>query len=594
MQYKKLCEVYEELEKDSSRLKKTEIVSEFLKNLKKDIIRNDKNLEIIYLLQGRTWPDYIEKEFGISTQLTIKAIAKASGTNEKELIHKFKKIGDLGKVAEEVFKHKKQSTLYSQVLTTDKVIENLKKLPELQGKGSVDKKMSIIAELLSSSSSIEAKYITRTLLNDLRIGLGSGTIRDSITWACFDKEDKTNFEIVQEAYDRSTDFALVFEKACKGKKSLETIELTPGKPIKVMLALKAENIADGFERVGKPCALEFKYDGFRMLINKDEKGKVRIFTRRLDEVTLQFPEVVEYVKKNIKAKSFILDSEAVGFNAKTKKYLPFQNISQRIRRKYDIKKLEKEMPVEINAFDILYLNGKSLINEPFEKRTKLLRNLIKKEKWKFITSEQLITDNEKQAEAFYKRAIDAEEEGIMFKSLSSPYKPGARVGHMLKLKPSEKELDLVIVGAEYGEGKRAGWLSSFDVACLDEDNECFVEIGKVGTGIKEKEQKEQVKTENKSSNEDIRDHITFEELTKLLKPLITKEEGKHIKVKPKIVITVVYQNIQKSPTYESGFALRFPRFTRLRDEKDKPLKEIATLKEVKTDFDRLNEWRRAA
>jgi len=476
------------------------------------------------------------------------------------------------------------------------VIENLKNLPELQGKGSVDKKMGAIAELLSSATSIEAKYIVRTLLNDLRIGLGSGTLRDSIVWACFDKDIKENFEIVQEAYDRSTDFSLVFEKACKGDKSIRSIELTPGKPIKVMLALKAENIHDGFERVGKPCALEFKYDGFRMLINKTEEGKIKIFTRRLDEVTTQFPEVVEYVKKNIKAKSFILDSEAVGYNAKNKKYLPFQNISQRIRRKYDIEKLEKEMPVEINAFDILYLNGKSLIDEPFEKRTKILRELIKKEKWRFITSEQLITSDEKEAEKFYKKAIDMEEEGIMFKSLSSPYKPGARVGHMLKLKPSEKEMDLVIVGAEYGEGKRAGWLSSFDVACWDEDTDKFVEIGKVGTGIKEKQAKEKNEKENheKKEDENERESITFEELTKLLKPLITKEEGKHIRIKPKIVITVVYQNIQKSPTYESGFALRFPRFTRLRDEKDKPLKEISTLKEVRTDFDRLNEWRRAA
>ena len=576
MHYSKLCETYEQLEKNPSRLTKTEILSEFLK-----ILKHEKNNEIIYLLQGRTWPDYIEKEFGISHQLTIKALDKASGVSSKEIITKFKKTGDLGLVSEEIFKKKRQSTLFTHKLTTEKVIENLKKLPELQGKGAVDKKMGLISELLTSASPLEAKYIVRTLLNDLRIGLGAGTLRDSIVWTFFDKEDKEAFTLVQEAYDRSTDFMLVFEKALKGKKELAHVELTPGKPLKVMLAMKADNIADGFERAkdeeGK-VALEFKYDGFRMLINKDENGKIKIFTRRLDEVTTQFPEVAEYVKKNIKAKTFIIDSEAVGYDKKTKKYTSFQHISQRIKRKYDIEKMSEELPIELNVFDILYLNGKALIDEPFRKRTEILRDLINKEKWKIISAEQLITDSEKEAEKFYKRALESGEEGVMFKNLNSPYKPGARVGHMLKLKPSEKELDLVITGAESGEGKRAGWFSSFDIACLNDETGEYLEIGKVSTGLKEKSE----------------EGTSYEELTKLIKPLIIKEEGKHVRIKPKIVITVVFQEIQKSPTYQSGFALRFPRFIKLRDEEDKPLKEISTLADLKRDFDRLNEWRRAA
>jgi DNA ligase-1 len=583
MLYSKLCEIYEKLQADNSRLAKTEILSEFLKLLKHE--KDKKELEIIYLLQGRVWPDYTEKEFGISNQLTIKALEKASGVSGKEIIAKFKKTGDLGEVALEIFKKKKQSTLFtSHKLTTEKVLENLKKLPELVGKGTVDKKLSLISELLTSANPIEAKYIVRTLLNDLRIGLGSGTLRDAIVWSCFDKEDKEAYVFVQEAYDKATDFALVFEKALKGKKHLQDLELTPGKPIKVMLALKAENMTDGFERCkdsqGK-IALEFKYDGFRILVNKDERGNVRLFTRRLDEVTNQFPEVIEYAKKYIHAKTFILDTEAVGYDKKTGKYTSFQSISQRIKRKYDIEKLQRELPVEINVFDILYLNGKSLINEPFRKRTEILRDIVKKEKFKIVPAEQIITSDEKSAQKFYEKALEMGEEGIMIKNLNSPYKPGARVGHMLKLKPSEKELDLVIVGAEYGEGKRAGWLSSFDIACLDDEKEKFLEVGKVSTGIKEKSSEEE-------------NAVSYEELTKLVKPLIIKEEAKHVKVKPKIVITVVYQEIQKSPTYESGFALRFPRFTKLRDEQDKPLKEIATLTDVKKDYERLNEWRRPA
>jgi len=564
MQYQKLCEVYQELEENSSRLKKIEILSNFLKTLKKE-----KNLETIYLLQGTVWPDYIENEFGISQQLSIKALAKTTGLSTSEIMKKFKKIGDLGKVAEETIKTKSQSTLFTSKLTVKKVIENLKRLPELEGKGTVDRKLSLIAELLTSASPLEAKYIIRTLLNDLRIGVASGTIRDSIIQACLDKKDKDAIKHVQSAYDKSTDFALVFEHACKGKKSLSSITLHPGKPLKVMLAPKTNSIEEAFEKIGKPLALEYKYDGFRMLINKDEQGNVRIFTRRLDEVTKQFPEVKEYVEKYIKAKTFIIDSEAVGYNPKTKKYTEFQDISQRIRRKHDIERLVKKLPVELNAFDILYLDGKSLIDEPFEKRTKLLRSVIKKQKWKIVPATQLITSDIKKAEEFYKKALKDREEGVMIKKLSSIYQPGTRVGTWLKLKPSMNEFDLVITGAEYGKGKRAGWLSSFDVACIKDGK--FLNIGKVGTGIKEKSEL----------------GTSFEQLTKLLKPLIIKEKGKHITVKPKIVITITYQNIQTSPTYESGFALRFPRLTALRPDR-KPT-SIATLKEIEHDFKKMHE-----
>jgi len=561
MHYSKLCEIYEELEKNPSRLKKTEILSEFLKTLK-----HEKHREIIYLLQGRVWPDWEEKEFGISEQLTIKALAKSTGKPEEEIVKKWKKIGDLGQVASEISKAKSQHTLFSAKLTTEKVLENLQALPDLVGKGTVDKKIGLIAELLSSASPLESKYITRTLLNDLRIGLGSGTLRDSIVWACFDKEDRVSYEKVQSAYDKVTDFALVFEKALKGLSELNKIDISPGKPLKVMLALKAENIHDGFERTKNDrgeTAFEYKYDGFRMLINKDEKGKIKIFTRRLDEVTKQFPEVLEHVKKYVKADTFIIDSEAVGYDKKTKKYTTFQHISQRIKRKYDIEKLSSELPVEINVFDVLYYNGKSTIDLPFQERRKILEKIIKPEKLKFRLSEQLITSDEKKAEKFYKQALADKEEGVMIKNLTSPYKPGARVGHMLKLKPASNEFDLVITGAEYGTGKRAGWLSSFDVACRDDESGELLDVGKVSTGVKEKSE----------------EGTSYEEMTKLLKPLITSEHGKSVKVKPKIVITVVYQEVQGSPSYNSHYALRFPRFTALRTDRDSS--DIATLDEVK-------------
>ena len=565
MLYKKLAEFYEETSSNPSRLKKIEILSGFLKEL------NESDKEVLYLILGDIYPEYDERKIGISSQLAIKAIAKSIGVENPVVVSEWKKLGDLGLVVEELKKKKKQSLLSSKNLTTEKVLANLRKLPELEGKGTVEKKISLIVELLASSSPIEAKYLVRTLIGDLRIGLKESTIRESLASAFFHDDKKDSAKKIQDAIDNSNDISLVFEMAKTGRlKNLEKAELEVGKPIKAMLAQKAKTIHDGFEAVGKPCAVEYKYDGFRMIIHKNGED-VKLFTRRLENVSKQFPEVVEYIKKHVKGKSFILDSEAVGYDKKTKVYTSFQSIGQRIRRKYDIEKLREELPIEINVFDILYYDGKSMLKEPFEKRTELLRKIVRNERYKIMTAKQIITDDEKKAEDFYKNALKDNQEGIMMKSLSSIYQPGSRVGFMLKIKPEERDLDLVIVGGEYGTGKRSGWISSFILACRDEKSGNFLEIGKVGTGIKEK---------NSLNSEG---GISFDDLTKKLKSLIIKEDGKNVSIKPKIVVAVTYQEIQKSPTYDSGFALRFPRFTSLRP--DKNANDISTLEEIKKDFE---------
>ena len=559
MNYLKLSQLYEELSSTTKRLEKIKILSKFLEHV------SDKDNEIMYLLQGDIYPEYDEKKIGISNQLAIKAISKATGTDSKKVVQEWKAIGDLGLVAEKFTLHKKQSTLHSHLLTTEKVLENFRKLPELEGKGTVNKKIGLITELLTSASPIEAKYLVRTLIGDLRIGVQESTIKEALSSAFFNK-DKESSRKIQDAIDKSNDVALIFDIAKKGKiKELEKVSLEVGKPIKAMLPKKVTTIKEGFKEVGKPCIIEYKYDGFRTIIHK-QGDKILLFTRSLENVTKQFPEIVEYIKKYVKGESFILDSEAVGYDKKTKEYKPFQHISQRIKRKYNIEKLQKELPVEVNVFDILYYKGKSLLKEPFEKRTAIVRKIVENHPYKIICSKQITTSDEKKAKEFYKEALKDNQEGIMIKNMKSSYRPGRRVGNMVKMKPEEKDLDLVITGAEYGTGKRSGWLSSFILSCREEEK--YLEIGKVGTGIKEK--KEQ--------------GISFEELTKLLKPLITKEKGKDVKMKPKIVVTVTYQEIQKSPNYNSGFALRFPRFTALRP--DKPLSEIASLKEIEKDFEK--------
>ena len=564
MRYQQLTEFYNEAGSTTKMLEKIAILAKFLKNI------DEKDRDVLYLLLGDIYPEYDERKIGISNQTAIKAISKATGVDEKTVVHEWKGIGDLGKVAEKLTSKKKQATLHRNILTIEKVLENLRKLPELEGKGTVGKKLALITELLTSASPSEALYLIRTLIGDLRIGVKESTVRDSMAAAFFPSSDNESVKKIQDAIDKSNDLMAVFDIVRDGKiDELEKIHLQVGKPVKVMLAQKAKNVHEAFEAVGKPCAIEYKYDGFRLLIHK-KKDTIILFTRRLENVTKQFPEVINYVRKYVSGDSFILDSEAVGFHKKTKEYMPFQEISQRIRRKYDIEKLQEELPIEINVFDILYYNGKSLLNEPFEKRTALIKKIISSHPYKIIHAKQIITSDEDEAEKFYKQALRDRQEGVMFKNLKKEYQPGSRVGHMLKIKPEARDLDLVITGAEFGTGKRYEWLSSFILSCKDEKTGKFLEIGKMGTGIKEK------------STEESKIGISFNELTEKLRPYFTEEKGKSVKIKPKIVISVSYQEIQHSPNYNSGFALRFPRFTALRP--DKSPGDASTLREVEKDF----------
>ncbi len=565
MDYSKLVEVYENLNKTTKRLEKTFIISEFLKEVDMSDIEN-----VMLFLEGRIFPGYDSREIRFANRLMLKSLALASGLSIEKIEDEWKRTGDLGLVTEIIIKNKKQVTLDSSKLTILKVFDNLRKLAELEGEGSVDRKIQLVSELLTSAKPVESKYIVRTVLGEMRIGVGEGAIRDSIVWAFFGKElglayskDSNEIQIenredynkyvdaVQSAYDVTNEFSRVAKVASsKDLQELKNIAMEVGVPIKVMLALKVDSIEKGFETVGTPAAIEFKYDGVRIQCHKNGKGNIRLFTRRLEDVTKQFPDVVDYVKKNVDGRSFIIDSEAVGYNKKTGRYIPFQNISQRIKRKYDIDKIAEDFPVELNVFDIIYYEGKNIIGQEFEKRRKLLEKIVNQDPKKIVLAKSEVMSDKEDVEKFFNLAINFGNEGLMFKSLNAPYKPGARVGYMVKFKHIMETLDLVIIGAEWGEGKRSKWLSSYQIACIDKNGK-FLEIGKASTGLKEKEE----------------EGLSFEEITNLLKPLLISEKGKEVKVHPKIVIEVGYEEIQKSPTYSSGFALRFPRIVSLRMDK---------------------------
>ena len=577
MKYRELTEVYLSLEKTSKRLEKTHLIAEFLKKTPLE----ELNM-VVLLLQGKVFPSWDERVIGVASRLVLKAINVATGIDTSKIEELWKETGDLGLVAEKLVSKKQQSTLFSQELSIKKVYENIQKLTEAEGQGTVEIKVKLIAELLSSAKPLEARYIIRTVLEDLRVGVGEGSIRDAIVWAYFgdklkieynqeendlemsDEERETYNKYVnalQEAYDLTNDFSKVAEIAKKqGLKGLNNISLEVGKPIKVMLYQKAKDIEDAFETVCKPAALEYKYDGFRMQMHRD-KDKIKLFTRRLENVTNQFPDVVEVIRKNIKSDNYILDAEIIGIDPKTKKWLAFQNISQRIKRKYDIHQTIKEIPVMVNLFDAVHVDGETLIKKPFAERRAALKRITIEIPEKIQLAREIVTDSVKEAEVYYQESLSKGNEGIMIKGLDKPYKPGSRVGYGVKVKPVMETLDLVIVGADWGEGKRANWLSSFILACIDENGN-FLEIGRVGTGIKEKEE----------------EGVSFKQLTETLRPLITGESGKEVKVKPHLVLEVSYEEIQKSPTYSSGFALRFPRLVRIRE--DRAPEEISTLETV--------------
>lgn len=574
MEYRELVEVYKKLESTTKRLEKTLIISELLKKTSTDELS-----VIMLLLQGRIYPPWDERKIGVASRLVLKTINIASGVDVGKIEEDWKQSGDLGLTAEKIISRKKQVTLFSASLDVKKVFDNLKKLAVMEGEGAVDQKVKLIAELLTSAEPLEARYIVRTVLEDLRVGVGEGSIRDAVVWAflySIDYDEKENdinlsdeereeynkfVDALQEAYDITNDFSEVAVIAKeKGVDGLHKVNLEAGKPIKVMLYQKAKDMEDAFETVGKPAALEFKYDGFRMQLHRDG-DKIKLFTRRLENVTKQFPDVVKVIKENIDSSNYILDAEIIGIDPKTKKWLAFQNISQRIKRKYDIIQITKDVPVMVNVFDAMQVDGENIIKKPFSFRRELIEKIISEVPEKLQLAKEIITDNVSKAEKFYNESLDKGNEGIMVKGLDKPYKPGSRVGYGVKVKPVMETLDLVIVGADWGEGKRANWLSSFTIACKSGDK--FLKIGKVGTGIKEKEE----------------EGVSFAQLTSMIKPLIISEEGKAVIINPQIIIEVNYEEIQKSVNYNSGFALRFPRLVRLRE--DKPLEEVSDISLVK-------------
>ena len=538
MKYSVLVDTYEKLEKESGKLKKTEILSELLKKTPTELLP-----KVVLLASGKIFPTKSEEKTGIANKMMIKTLSRTTGLSEKVITKKFRDLGDLGTVAENCVKSKTQSSLAQKELTVEMVFDNLQKLSKIEGEGSQDRKMNLISELLSSSKPSEAKYIVRTALETLRIGVAEGITRDAISKA-FDVDKKR----VERSWFLNPNYGKIAKIAKeKGEKGLDKVNLTIGNPYIVMLGESAEDLKEALAKY-EEAIIEYKYDGVRIEIHKSE-GRILLFTRRLEDVTDQFPDLVELANKGLKCNKCIVEGELIGIDPQTNNPLPFQQLSRRVQRKYDIEKMTKEIPIRMYLFDLAYLDKKSFLNESYKVRREKLKDIVKIIEGKFELSHSLIPKNLEEANGFYQKA-SIEQEGVMVKNLQAKYQPGRRVGQWLKVKPILEPLDLAIINGEWGTGKRSNWFGSFTLACLKSENsDKYLTCGKLGTGLSDEQ---------------------FEKLTKKLKDLVIKGSGREVKLKPEVIIEVGYEEIQKSPKYESGYALRFPRLIRFRPDRDKP------------------------
>lgn len=544
MKYQELVNVYEALGATTKRLEKTDILADFFKRVE------EEDLEKITLMAlGSVFPSWSEEEQGIGDKLVMKAVGDAVGVSVDVVEDAIRDEGDIGAAAEKLYTKKAQMTFFSQPLTVKFVYNQLRKLATISGSRSTARKISNILELLSSASGKEAKYICRTILEELRIGVGEGIIRDAISQA-FDV-DKA---VAERAHMLTNDLGLVAKVAkLEGEDGLKKLTLIPGRPVKPMLAQLSEGIDISIEEMG--CALcETKYDGFRTQFHK--KGdEITLFTRRLENVTHAFPDAVDFIRRGFPDEDFIAEGEIVGF--RDNKPLPFQTVLQRVRRKYDIHDAMKNVPIKIFLYDLLYFK-EPVVDEPIIKRREILENAVDTSIDELNLSDivKVGPENIDDAVELFNKSIAGGHEGIMIKNCAEPYIPGIRGKKMLKFKAEPETLDAVIVGGTKGIGKRGEFIGSYEIALRDEYGDLLT-ITKIGSGL---------------SDDDLAN------LTRQMKELIISEKGTHITVQPKIVLEIKYSEIVESPEYPAGYSLRFPIVKGIRT--DKGVEDIDTIERL--------------
>jgi len=586
MEYAALVEVYDRLAATQSTTEKTAIVADHLA----DVAADDLPMHV-RLLRGAVFAAWQSADLGVSSSLASRAVAKATGRPAEDIEADWKETGDLGDAAARAVADQVQQTLVSKPLTVERVYDTLRSLADLDGEGSEGRRVGEVAGLLSDADPDEAKYVVRTALGHLRLGIGEGTIRDAIAAAFLDEADS---EAVERALQVTNDAGVVAQTArSDGRTGLDDLELAIHRPVKVMLAEKADSVSAALADAGAPDEdaadeaatdagtvslsqftdgstatdsgteplVEYKVDGFRAQVHATPE-ETRVFTRRLEDVTHQFPDVVDAVEAGFDADSFVLEGEVVGYDPVTEEPVPFQQLSRRIKRKYDVDDLVEEVPVVCYAFDLLAVDGETLLEATLADRVAELEHRIDGETMAFERIPNVATADVETAESFYEDALAAGHEGVMVKTSTATYQPGKRVGYMLKVKPTMEPLDLTITRAKWSEGRRSNNLGRLYLGCRDPETEEFREVGRLSTGFTDEQ---------------------LAELTARLEDAIVAEDGRDVDLEPREVIEVAYEEIQESPAYDSGYALRFPRFEGFRD--DVGLDEVDSLARIERLYD---------
>jgi DNA ligase 1 len=587
MDFTFLAELFESLERAPSRIEMTNLLARALNEVPSNDIK-----ECVYLLQGKLCPDYEGLELGLGENLVIASFEKSTGYSKEKIEERFRKTGDLGEVIQELSSLRLQKSLFTERLSVQKVFLSLKKIAGSEGKGSQESKLKLLAQLLNSATPLEAKFVVRIVLGKTRLGVGDSTILDALALIYSAEFEKKNVlqvkkieenlkekkdekrtaekalrlkqllrEKIEEKYNIFPDLGfLAFKLKQKGLEGLNEISITPGTPVRPTLAERLSNSNEIIEKLGK-CAVEHKLDGFRVSVHKN---RVWLFSRKMEEMTHMFPEIVEGVQKQVNVKSAILEGEALAFNEKEKRFHPFQVTIQR-KRKHGINEKAKEFPLTLFLFDAMMINDKDIMGLPFMERRKKLEEIVLKGNRLKLTN-LIITDSSTKIDDFFSISVKNGLEGIIAKDLNAPYIAGARKFSWIKLKKSYAKdladtIDVVIIGYFFGKGKRTRFgVGALLSAVYDEVSDSFKSVAKIGTGISEEQLKE------------LEEMLSGIALKK--KPLnVESEIEPDVWVKPVHVIEVAADEITRSPihaaakTSEGGLALRFPRMFRFRPDK---------------------------
>jgi DNA ligase-1 len=559
MLFREVVDYYEQLEATTKRLEMTDILAALLSKTPPAVI--DK---VVYMTLGELYPAYVGLELGVAEKLAARAIRQVSGAGEKELNELFSRHGDLGTVAELLLRTKEQTTLFVQELTVEEVYSSLEKIAKASGPGAVDVKTAVLSKLLAMATPVEAKHIIRIVTGKMRLGVADMTILDALA-----KAFGGDREVYERAYNLSSDIGLVAKTAAvQGVEGVSKFRVRVGIPVRCMLAERLSSAVEILEKMDGVGFTEYKYDGERMQIHKAGE-KVWIFSRRQENITQQYPDVVEAVEKYVKAAEAILECEAVPLDPDTGETLPFQELMHR-KRKKEIERAAEEYPVALYFFDILYVDGEDMTTKPFLERRKMLEKVIvEDERVKLSTG--LLTHSPEEVEKIFAEAVEAGCEGVIVKSVGedSVYRAGARGWQWIKFKRDYRSemidtVDLVVVGAFHGRGRRRGKFGALLTAVYNEERDVFQTVCKVGSGFKDED---------------------LERFTEMINQL--KIPHKHARVEslmtpdvwvePSIVLEIIGAEVTLSPVHTCawgvlkegyGLGIRFPRYTgRLRTDK---------------------------